>query len=375
MDSVGVGLIGTGYMGKCHAIAYSAVATVFGLSTRPRLELLCDLGAEQAAAAAAAFGFARSTDDWHKLVSDPAVDVVSITTPNGLHPAMAIEAARNGKHVYCEKPLALTLEKAEAMAAAVREAGVKSLVGYNYTKNPAVSHAKRLVEQGAIGRLLHFRGCFDEDYLADPALPHSWRMQKEKAGAGALADMASHLIHMAQHLCGPIGAVMADLTTMHAERPINDGSHAATGRVENDDTVSALVRFRAGFSGSLDSSRIAWGRKSRFAWELHGSAGMIAFDQERMNELQLYQAKGPKAEQGFKTILSGPAHPPYGNFVPAPGHSLGYNDIKTVEVAHLMRGLAGEETLYPNFTDALDTERVMHAMLRSAKEGQWVSLD
>ncbi|WP_299391769.1 Gfo/Idh/MocA family protein [Pelagibius sp.] len=374
MESVGVGLIGTGYMGKCHAIAYTAVATVFGLP-RPRLELLCEVDEALAAEKAAAFGFARSTADWRALVSDPAVDVVSITTPNALHPAMAIEAARNGKHVYCEKPLALTLEEAEAMAAAVRDAGVRSLVGYNYTKNPAVAHARRLVEAGAIGRLVDFRGVFDEDYLADPELPHSWRMEKAKAGSGTLGDLASHLINMAQFLCGPIEAVMAELTTMHAERPLLDGAAGASGRVENDDTVSALLRFRAGFSGSLASSRIAWGRKSRFAWELHGSAGMIAFDQERMNELQLYQAQDPKAEQGFKTILSGPAHPPFGLFVPAPGHSLGFNDMKTVEVAHLLHGLAGEETLYPSFEDALATERVMHAVLRSAEEARWVALD
>ncbi|WP_299625886.1 Gfo/Idh/MocA family protein [Pelagibius sp.] len=374
MESVGVGLIGTGYMGKCHAIAYTTVATIFGLSPRPRLELLCDVNEAQASRQAAALGFARATGNWRDLVSDPAVDVVSITTPNALHPAMAIEAARNGKHIYCEKPLALTLEEAEAMAAAVRTAGVKSLVGYNYTKNPAISHAKRLIEEGAIGRPVHFRGCFDEDYLADPQLPHSWRMQKAKAGSGALGDLGSHLINMAQFLCGPIEAVTAELTTMHKERPL-EGTSGETGEVENDDTVSAMVRFRAGFSGSLASSRIAWGRKSRFAWELHGSAGMIAFDQERMNELQLYQAEGPKAQQGFKTILSGPAHPPYGQFIPAPGHSLGFNEMKMVEVAHLLRGLAGEETLYPDFEDALVTERVMHALLRAAEEGCWVSLE
>lgn len=375
MESVGVGLIGTGYMGKCHAMAYTAVATVFGLRPAPRLELLCDLPAEQATERAAAFGFARATDDWRALVSDPAVDVVSITTPNALHAEMAIEAARQGKHVYCEKPLALTLEDAEAMAAAVRAAGVKSLVGYNYTRNPAITHAKRLIDEGAIGQPLHFRGCFDEDYLADPALPHSWRMQKAKAGSGALGDLAVHLINMAQFLCGPIDQVMAELTTMHRERHLEGSGGGETGIVENDDTVSALVRFRAGYSGSLASSRIAWGRKSRFAWELHGSAGMIAFDQERMNELQLYQAKGPKAEQGFKTILSGPDHPPYGLFVPAPGHSLGFNDMKTIEVAHLMAGLAGEETLFPDFDAALETERVMHALARSAEGGRWVSLD
>ena len=155
----------------------------------------------------------------------------------------------------------------------------------------------------------------------------------------------------------------------------SDRAAGQTGRVENDDIVSALVRFQAGFSGSLGSSRIAWGRKSRFAWELHGSAGMLAFEQERMNELQLYQAEGPQAEQGFKTIISGPAHPPYDAFIPAPGHSLGFNDLKTIEVAHLMRGLAGAEKLYPDFDDALETERVMHAVMRSAETANWLTLD
>jgi predicted dehydrogenase len=371
LDSLGIGLIGSGFMGKCHALAYAAVGTVFGLVPRPRLELLCDVPAARAAERAAAFGFARSTDNWRSLVADPAVDLVAITTPNGLHAEMAIEAARHRKHIYCEKPMALTLADAEAMAAAVREAGVKSLVGYNYTRNPAVAHARRLIEAGAIGSIVQFRGAFDEDYLADPELPHTWRMERAKAGSGALGDLGSHLVNMALFLCGPISAVMADFTTMHRLRPRPEGGQ---GEVENDDTVSALLRFAGGFSGALQSSRIAWGRKSHFAWEVHGSAGSLLFDQERMNELQLYQATGPKAEQGFKTILSGPAHPPYGEFTPAPGHSLGFNELKIAEVGHLLRGLAGEEALHPTFEEALETERVMDALQRSAAASAWIEL-
>ena len=372
MDSLGIGLIGTGFMGKCHALAYAAVGTVFEVVPRPRLELLCDIPAEHAAERAAAFGFARATDDWRALVADPAVDLVAITTPNSLHAEMAIEAARRGKHVYCEKPMALSLSDAEAMAAAVREAGVKALVGYNYTRNPAVVHAKRLIEAGGIGRIVHFRGVFDEDYLADPELPHSWRMERAKAGSGALGDLASHLINMALFLCGPIRAVMGDFTTVHGSRPKPGGGR---GEVDNDDTVAGLVRFARGFSGSLLSSRIAWGRKSHFAWEVHGSAGSLVFDQERMNELQLYQASGAMAEQGFKTILTGPSHPPYGAFTPAPGHGLGFNDLKIAEVGHLLRGLAGEEDLHPTFEEALATERVMDALQRSAAERRWIDLD
>ena len=367
MDEIGIGLIGTGFMGKCHALAFRAVGAVFPDVPHPRLAMLCDVPEDAAVSFARQFGFARSTADWRDLVSAPDVDVVAITTPNGMHKEIALAAIAAGKAVYCEKPLALTLADAEEMATAAETAKVPTLVGYNYLKNPAVTHAKALIDRGTIGRVIHFRGVVDEDYMADPSLPWSWRCRSVEAGLGALGDMGCHLVSIAQHLVGPIVSLIADQETSHATRPLPDGS--GTRAVENEDTATALVRFASGVGGMISTSRVAWGRKGKLAWEVHGDAGMIAFDQERMNELHVFEAGPDKAMHGFRTILSGPAHPPYGNFVPAPGHGLGFNDQKTIEVANLLRGLKETETIYPSFADALRIERVIHAIDRSARSG------
>jgi len=360
MESLGIGLIGTGFMGKCHALAFGAVKAVMGDVPTPRLELLCDTPADKAAAMAEQFGFARSTDDWRTLITDPAVDIVSITAPNRLHHEIAMAAIAAGKHVYCEKPMALTLQQAEEMAAAAQAAGVKTIVGYNYIKNPAFLHAQRLVEEGVIGRIVHFRGWVDEDYQADPDLPWTWRARHAEAGLGALGDLGCHLVSMAYGLAGPIESLVADMQTIHRTRPLPDGSGVA--EVENEDVATALVRFKGGFLGSLTASRSAWGRKNRLGWEVHGTRGMLIFDQERMNELQLYENEGPGARQGFKTILSGPAHPPFGAFVPAPGHQLGFNDLKVIEAATLLRAIAEDGRAEPDFATALAFERVIHAI-------------
>ncbi|MGJ3265449.1 MAG: Gfo/Idh/MocA family protein [Salinarimonas sp.] len=371
---VGIGLIGTGFMGKCHALAYRAVSAVFADVAPPRLAVLCDTPAEKAEAFARQFGFARATADWRDLVADPAVDLVAITTPNKLHREMALAALAAGKHVYCEKPLGLTLAEAEEMAAAAARAGVVTQVGYNYLKNPAFQHAQRLVAEGAIGRIVQFRGIVDEDYMADPALPWSWRCREAEAGLGALGDLGCHLVSLAQALCGPIRTLCADMQTVHPTRPMPDGT--GEGPVENEDVATALVRFESGVAGMLTTSRAAWGRKGRLAFEIHGSAGMIAFDQERMNELRLFQAEPDRSRHGFRTILTGPAHEPYGAFTPAPGHGLGFNDQKTIEVAGLLRAIAGEGRASPDFAEALVIERVIHAIARSAREGSgWVRLD
>ncbi len=375
MGSVGVGLIGTGFMGKTHALAWRNVKAVMGrdLGTMPdvRLEVLCDTPADRAAAFADQFGFARGTDSWQALVEDPAVDVVSITTPNQMHHPIALAALKAGKHVWCEKPMALTLEQAEEMEAAARRSGVVTMVGYNYLRNPAITHAQRLVAAGTIGRLVQFRGWVDEDYQADPTLPWTWRARIEEAGLGALGDIGSHLVSFAHALMGPVESLVADMQVIHETRTLPDGS----GRrpVETEDAASVLLRFASGAQGSMVISRSAWGRKSRLGFELHGTEGMIVFDQERMNELQLYQNMGPKAEQGFKTILTGPAHPPYGQFCPAPGHQLGFNDLKVIECADLLRAIGGGVPAHPDFTDALAIERVIHGMARSAREGRRVS--
>lgn len=371
MRHLGVGLIGTGFMGKTHGLAWRNVKAVLArqLGDVPavRLEMLCDQPAEQAAAWADQLGFARSTGDWRALVTDPAVDVVSITTPNRLHRDMALAAIAAGKHVWCEKPMALTLAEAEEMAAAAKAAGVVTMVGYNYTKNPAYAHARKLVETGVIGRVVQFRGWVDEDYQADPDLPWTWRARIEEAGLGALGDLGCHLVSLAVGVAGPIESLVADMQTIHETRPLPDGS--GRGAVENEDAASVLVRFAGGAQGSMVISRSAWGRKSRLGFEVHGTRGMIVFDQERMNELQLYVSEGAKATQGFRTILTGPEHPPYGAFCPAPGHQLGFNDLKIIECGALLRGIAGLERPWPDFEAALAFERAIHGMAESARAG------
>ena len=339
MRTIGVGLIGTGFMGKCHTLAYRSVRAVFDTPLSPRL---VRVGSRQSAAAerhAARCGFESATDDWRVVVDDPDVDIISITTPNKLHCEMALAALEAGKHVYCEKPLALTLEEAERMAAAATKARGKTIVGYGYLCNPLFQHARALIRSGAIGRPLFFRGVCDEDYQADPDLPWTWRSAKAAAGLGVLGDMMCHLVSMADGLLGPIESVLADCRIHYATRRAADGGERLA--VENEDVASALVTFESGVTGMLSSSRAAWGRKNHLAWELHGDAGMLVQDQERMNELQLYRNDGPKSDQGFKTILAGPAHEPYGNFCPAPGHGLGFKRPQGHRAGQLPEGDRG----------------------------------
>lgn len=373
MTDIGVALIGAGWMGRCHAMAYGAVTGVFSPSARPRLAVVSDVDGKAAEAAAQRFGFARWTDDWRDAIQDPRVDVVSIATPNAVHKEIAVAAVGKGKHVYCEKPMALTLDDAVAMAAAARQAGVKTLVGYNYIRNPAVLHAKALIDRGVIGRVAGFRGVYDEDYMADEDLPYSWRCRIADAGTGTLGDLACHLVSIAQFLVSPIAAVSAMTDIVHKRRPV-PGRPGETGAVENEDIAAALVRFDGGVPGVLSSSRVAWGRKCHLAWEITGTRGSLVFDQERMNELRLFRAGSDPSQQGFQTILTGPAHAPYDRFVPAPGHGIGFNDLKVVEVDHLLAGLTGDRALYPSFDDALKIERVIHGIVDSARSGQWVDV-
>lgn len=371
-DTLGVALIGTGFMGKCHALAYNAVKPVFGTVPKPRLEVLCDVPLEAAKGHAEQFGFQRATDDWRSAIADPHVDVVSITTPNKLHKDMVLAAAAAGKHIWCEKPLATTLADAHAMTDAVARAGVASMIGYNFTKNPTFRHARKLVEDGAIGRPIHFRGVVDEDYCAAADTPWTWRSLIAEAGLGTLGDLGCHLVSLAVAIMGPVESLVADMETVYPTRP-KPGS-TEHGPVENEDIASALVRFESGVSGVLLTSRAAWGAKNRISLEIHGTEGMITFEQERLNELRLYRDAGDRATQGFTTILAGPQHPPYAAFLPAPGHSLGFQDQKTIECAAFLRAASGGPVEGPDIAEALNYERVIYAIAESARTGERVQL-
>jgi predicted dehydrogenase len=373
MKRIGVGLIGTGFMGKCHAMAYGAVKAVFGDVPHVDRVTLCDVDAAHAATCAEEFGFASSSTDWRSLLADPAIQLISITSPNGLHREMAVAALAAGKHVWCEKPMALTLADATAMTEAARQAPqLRTALGYAYLRNPALQHARALIAAGTIGEVFDFRGSVDEDYTADPTLTWSWRMTAKDAGFGTLGDLTVHLVSLAQELMGDIASLSAMVEVVHRERPV-----PATGKmaaVENDDIAHALVRFASGARGVMASSRVAHGRKNGLKVEVHGSKGTLWLDNERMNELNLYVAEGPASERGFRRILSGPDHPAYARLCPAPGHGLGFNELKVIELAELLHGIEGKPSQAVDFERGLRIESVIHAFAESARSGRWVSL-
>ena len=372
MASLGIGLVGSGFMGRAHALAFRSVGGVFDLPAAPVLEILADIDAETAARAAAALGFRRSTGDWRALVADPAVDIVAVAAPNALHGPVSLAAIAAGKPVYCEKPLATGLAEAETMARAAEKAGVVTLVGFNYLRNPMIALAREIVASGEIGEVTGFRGIHAEDYMADPATPWSWRCDPAQAG-GALADIGSHIISMARHLLGEIEAVCGRLDTVHRRRPIARGG-TGTREVTVDDQAHALIRFAGGASGTLSASWVATGRKMQLAFEVTGTRGAIEFTQERLNELKLHKAGGPKGRDGFTLICAGPDHPDYGAFCPAPGHQLGFNDLKVIEARTLVEAVAGTGRAWPDFREACEVERVVEAIRRSSAEGRWVPL-
>ena len=355
--SLGVAVIGTGFMGKCHAMAWNNVSTVFG-GARPRLVTLCDANAEAATALAGSWGFDHGTADWETAVADPAVDVVSITSPNGLHRPMAEAALRAGKHVWLEKPMALTLSDAEAMTGlAASLPNQQTMLGYNYLRSPAFQAARAMIANGDLGDVHSFRGVYDEDYSADPTIPWNWRNTKEHGGLGVLGDLGCHMVAQMTELMGDVSTVTALTQTVVAQRPSPDGMKP----VENEDSVVAMVEFASGAQGSFCSSRVARGRKCRLQWEIHGTLGSIVFDQENMNELWVHTA----GTDGFTRHLTGPDQPDFTAFCPAPGHNFGFNEQKTIEARDLLCAIAGGPNRGPDFIQGLQIERIIHAMAAS----------
>ncbi len=356
-------------MGRAHAMAFGAAARTFDLPVAPILDLLADRDADGAARAARTLGFARSTGDWRDAVSDPAIDLIAIAAPNLLHAPIALAAIGAGKPVYCEKPLATTLGDGQAMVAAADAAGLPTAVGFTYLHNPMIAVARDMIAGGEIGTVTAFRGIHAEDFMASADAPFSWRCEPDNAG-GALADIGSHIIAMARHLVGEITAVTGALHTAHVVRPDAAGIERA---VAVDDQMDAVIRFAGGATGTLSASWIATGRKMGLAFEVTGTEGSIAFTQERLNELRVFRP-GPRGREGFTTIEAGPEHGDYAAFCPAPGHQLGYNDLKTIEVKAAIDVVAGRPGAASTFRDALAVDRIADAIRRSAREAHWVSV-
>lgn len=370
---LGIGLIGSGFMGRTHALGFAVAARVFDLPFAVDLAVLADVDASTAETAAGALGFRRSTGNWRDLLADPEVQVVDITTPNTLHREMALAAIAAGKHVYCEKPLAPTAAEALEMTRAAAKAGVATQVGFNYLKNPMLGLAKRLIEAGEIGDVRTFRGVHAEDYMADARAPWTWRLDPE-GGGGALADLGSHILATARHLVGPIEELIAETVTPVAARPVRAGADEVR-RVEVDDVARLMVRFANGATGSVEASWIATGRKMQHDFEIYGSKGAIVFTQERFNELKVYFTDDRTGTRGFRTIFAGPDHEPYGAFCVAPGHQIGFNDLKAIEVRDFLRTIAGEPSPGPDFAEGHEVQKLVDLAYRSARERRWLGVD
>jgi len=373
MNSIRIGLIGAGFMGRAHTIAYREVGAVFDLPAAPVLELIAEIDARTATAAARKLGFRRATADWRQLVQDPAVDLVDITAPTAAHREIAIAALAAGKHVYCEKPLALTAAEARGLAARAAKTGVVTMVGFNYLKNPIQALARDIISSGEIGDIIDFRGIHAEDYMISPQAPMTWRCSGPR-GSGVVADLGSHIVSLARHLVGPIESVCGTLDTIVKQRPVAPGARRRR-RVVSDDQARFLVRFANGSGGTIEASWVTTGRKMQLAYEIAGTKGSLAFTQERMNELKLYTAGQKPGREGYKTIATDPNHPPYGAFCPAPGHQLGFNDMKVIEVRDLLLAVAGKGKAWPDFREAWEIQRVVDAVIRSDAGRRWVRID
>ena len=370
-QQIGLGIIGTGFMGKAHAFAYRAVAGIFPDSLRPVLTSVADIDGEAAERAAAQLGFRRWTTDWRELVADPAVAIVSITSPNRFHCEMALAAIAAGKHVHCEKPIAPDAAAAQEMTLAAEAAGIVTQVGFNYIKNPLLKLARDMVAAGELGEILDFRGIHAEDFMADPQAPHNWRVDPK--GGGALFDIGSHIIGMARFLLGPIAELNADLETAIKRRPVTSGG-AERKAVEVDDIARLQVRFARGCGGSIAASWVATGRKMQLAFELTGTRGSLVFTQERLNELLHYRADADPRQRGYTRIEAGPQHAPYGLFCVAPGHQLGFNDLKTIEMAEFLAAIAGGRKEGPDFREAWEVQKVVDTAIRSGRERRWLPI-
>ncbi|MEM9794486.1 MAG: Gfo/Idh/MocA family oxidoreductase [Pseudomonadota bacterium] len=361
MTGLNIGIIGGGYMGKRHAVAFAAVAAVFETALRPRLEMVAASTDASAARYREAFGFARSTGNWRDLVADTAVDAVIIASPQDTHEEIALAAFAAGKPVLCEKPLSTSVESGQRMVDAAVQSGCANMSGFNYIRTPASQQARIMISRGDLGRICHFRGEHTEDFLADPALPASWRT--DGRANGTMGDLAPHMVNAAQALIGPIEAVMADIETVHETR----GGVTVT----NDDQGHMLCRFQSGVMGHLHFSRIATGRKMGYIYEVSGTKGALRFDQEDQNALWFYDASLPPETQGFRKILTGPAHPDYEAFCVGPGHGTGYQDQIIIQARDFLRAIETGQPVWPTFADGLSVDRVIDAAFLSSETRRW----
>jgi predicted dehydrogenase len=383
LNEVRVGMVGYKFMGKAHSHAYRDLPMFFPNTAKPIMKLICGRDETGVRQAAQQFGWEEHTTDWRQLIERDDIDLIDINAPSDAHKEIAIAAAQAGKHVFCEKPLALTLADSREMLQAVEKAGVKHMVGFNYRFAPAVLLAKKLVSEGRLGRIFHFRAWFLQDWIIDPEFPLVWRLQKEIAGSGSHGDLGAHLIDLAHYLIGDMEEVVGLSDTFVKERPLPEAmtglsaessKDAPKGEVTVDDATLFLTRFHNGALGSFEATRFAAGHRCTNSFEINGSLGSVRFDFERMNELQVYFTNDSADVQGFRRVLAtDPAHA-YSEAWWPPGHTIGYEHTFIHEIVELMHALQENRPPIPNFVDGVKCQQVLEAVEKSIEEKRWVRI-
>ena len=382
--TIGIGIIGMGWMGMTHARAYRQITDRFHDSPlQSKLVVCADEVTERTASAAARFGFERTTTDFRHVIEDEAVQIVNIAAPNSMHLEIVAAAAAAKKHIFCEKPVGRNPAETKAIYAAAQQAGIITGVGYNYRWAPVVQYAQQLISAGKLGTLTHYRGRFFAGYASHPHAVLSWRFQKEIAGLGTLGDLLSHVIDMAHFIVGSINSVVSQQETFIPERPVataGTGTHFTLGTdsemeaVTNEDYVGALVLFENGVRGTLEACRIINGPQCEMAFEVHGTDGALRWNFEQMNELEIYLPAEDGFPDGYTRILSGPSHPFHSDFNPGPGVGLGYDDLKTIEASQFLQAIHVGRQANPGFREAAAVANVQTAIQTSWKEERWISV-
>jgi len=380
MTEINVALLGHQFMGKAHSNAYRQVRKFFPGKLEPRMKVICGKASkEELEATARQFGWEESDPDWRRVVERKDIDVVDISTPGFLHHPMAIAAAEAGKHLICEKPLANTLAEAKEMLRAAEKAGVKHYVNFNYRRVPAVALAKQLMADGRLGEIYHYHGAYLQDWIMDPQFPLVWRLEKKCAGSGALGDIGAHAADLAQFLNADITEVVGFMTTFIKERPLVDAGPGAwgakggkgKGKVTVDDETNFLARFKNGSAGVFESTRFAGGRRNYNTLQIYGSKGSLAWNFERMNELEFFDRTEAGTEQGYKTILATEAAHPYAGAWWPPGHIVGYEHTFVHAIHDFLTCLEKDRLPTPSFRDGVKVQAVLHAVECSAKSRKW----
>ncbi|CAL1519645.1 Gfo/Idh/MocA family oxidoreductase [Chitinophaga sp. MM2321] len=384
MKTLNIGIIGYKFMGKAHSNAWKKAPLFFEVPAQPVLKVACGRNESQLKAFAQKWHWEQTETDWKKVISRSDIDIIDIALPQHLHYEVAIAAAAAGKHIFCEKPMAMTALQAAEMLRVCTENKVTHYLNHNYRRVPAIALAKQMIEEGALGRIFHWRAAYQQDWIVDPEFPLSWQLQKETAQAGPQWDLNSHAVDLAHYLIGAIKTVSCLTTGFITERPLASedsvGNLKATatgtgkGPVTVEDAALMMVQFENGAIGSFEASRFATGRKNKLSFEIYGSKGSLAFDLERMNELQYYNADDPPHARGFRTILATESvHPYISNWWP-PGHIIGYEHSFIHAAADFLKAVAGQEPIAPNFHDGLQIMRVLEAGLLSAQNKQQVTI-